>query len=37
MIMQLTGSEKLILITSFMFLMNWGVRVAQVVINYALS
>jgi len=35
--MHLTGSEKLIFITSFMVLMNWGVRVSQLVINNALS
>ena len=31
--MQLTGSEKLVFIASFMVLMNWGVRVASLLIN----
>ena len=31
--MQLTGSEKLVFIASFMVLMNWGVRVSSLLIN----
>jgi len=31
--MQLTGSEKLVFITSFILFMNWGVRVSSILIN----
>ena len=31
--MQLTGSEKLVFIASFMVLMNWGVRLSSIVIT----
>ena len=31
--MQLTGSEKLLFILSFMAMMNWGVRIMQSVFN----
>jgi len=37
MIMELTGSEKLIFIASFMWLMHWGVRIAQTLLNYVIS
>ena len=35
--MQLSGTEKLVFIVSFMMMMNWGVRVVQSLINHALS
>ena len=35
--MELSGSEKLVFIISFVLMMNWGVRVAQSIINHALS
>jgi len=31
--MELTGSEKLLFIISFMTMMNWGVRITQSVFN----
>jgi len=31
--MQLTGSEKLVFIISFMAMMNWGVRIVQSMFN----
>jgi len=34
--MQLTSTEKLIFITTFMIAMNWGVRLTQIVIRHAL-
>ena len=34
--MNLTSSEKLIFIASFVWLMNWGVRVSQSVISHLL-
>ena len=33
----MTTTEKLVFIGSFLWLMNWGVRISQEVINYALS
>jgi len=34
--MQLTGSEKLVFIASFMVLMNWGVRLSSLAIGNVL-
>ncbi len=34
--MELTGSEKLLFIASFVWFMHWGVRLAQTVINYVI-
>ena len=35
--MQLTGSEKLVFIASFMVLMNWGVRVSESIITHVIE
>jgi len=34
--MNLTSSEKLVFIASFMWLMNWGVRVSESIITHLL-
>ena len=34
--MQLTGSEKLVFIASFLWFMHWGVRISQIMINYVI-
>ena len=35
--MELTGSQKLLFITSFVWFMHWGVRITQTLIDYVIS